>query len=527
MKYLVSPSRSVVSTTFFLTILIGLATLATTGCGTSSTSPQEPVFSGNTSLHFVLSSAADDRFNRFDLDLQSLTLTDQAGKKVYLISADQGLEFIHVNSAIEPWLNVDIPQQIYTEASATVGTAEFSCVTRTPTGGIDVSTFAYGQTPNEDVTVNLPSPLTITGKNMALVLELQVSKSADLSSCYNQDNQYTYSISPTFDLMPLNLASSPSNSSNGKVSALDGEVTSIDTAANSFQIALPQDFYFDPISVQIKTDSNTIYQGVGSISDLSVGSLLDLDGKLQADGSLIATRIAVPDTDTSNLSMQTGPIIQNNGSEPLLLAFGRRQQGYFYDTQRAGIWTPFDYGSSLFQISGQFPNLQDLPFVASFNATNIVDGQNVYVTTHSQTVTSHPYPQAASITLFPQTITGSVVASSQIGTFTEYTVTLAPDALFPTLAVQSGQPTRLDNPDIVNVYVDANTQKLNTSSLVPGNTLRFYGLVFNDNGTLRMDCAEVRDGVASSSSNNLKPGYAQTTGGRTGSNAVTTTVRSR
>jgi len=30
---------------------------------------------------------------------------------------------------------------------------------------------------------------------------------------------------------------------------------------------------------------------------------------------------------------------------------------------------------------------------------------------------------------------------------------------------------------------------------VPGSVLRFYGLVFNDNGTLRMDCAQVNDGV--------------------------------
>jgi hypothetical protein len=28
-----------------------------------------------------------------------------------------------------------------------------------------------------------------------------------------------------------------------------------------------------------------------------------------------------------------------------------------------------------------------------------------------------------------------------------------------------------------------------------GDVLRFNGLVFNDNGTLRMDCAQVNDGV--------------------------------
>jgi hypothetical protein len=36
---------------------------------------------------------------------------------------------------------------------------------------------------------------------------------------------------------------------------------------------------------------------------------------------------------------------------------------------------------------------------------------------------------------------------------------------------------------------------LNKSSLAAGSLFRFYGLVFNDNGTLRMDCAQINDGV--------------------------------
>jgi hypothetical protein len=37
---------------------------------------------------------------------------------------------------------------------------------------------------------------------------------------------------------------------------------------------------------------------------------------------------------------------------------------------------------------------------------------------------------------------------------------------------------------------------LNTSPVAVGGVARFYGLVFNDNGTLRMDCAQINDGVA-------------------------------
>ncbi len=35
----------------------------------------------------------------------------------------------------------------------------------------------------------------------------------------------------------------------------------------------------------------------------------------------------------------------------------------------------------------------------------------------------------------------------------------------------------------------------NSAPIGPGSALRFVGLVFNDNGTLRMDCSEILDGV--------------------------------
>jgi hypothetical protein len=99
------------------------------------------------------------------------------------------------------------------------------------------------------------------------------------------------------------------------------------------------------------------------------------------------------------------------------------------------------------------------------------------------------------MTLMPQTINGTVAASSTVGNFTDYTVSLASYDLFPMLAVQPGQTTVENNPSQVEVYVDNSTQMLNTKLLAAGSTLRFYGLVFNDNGTLRMDCAQVNDGV--------------------------------
>ena len=48
----------------------------------------------------------------------------------------------------------------------------------------------------------------------------------------------------------------------------------------------------------------------------------------------------------------------------------------------------------------------------------------------------------------------------------------------------------------MTVYADSNTQMLNQTSLSVGSVARFYGLMFNDSGNLRMDCAQINDGVA-------------------------------
>jgi len=488
----------------------------TTACGSGgSSSGGGPTFSGNTSVHVLISSAANDQLSRFDIQLQSLKLTDQSGTVIELLPADQGLEFIHVNGGIEPLLTASVPQGIYASATAAIGTAEFSCVTLQPSGGLVIHTFAYGQMPAENVTVDVPSPITVTGSNMSVVVNMQVSKSVAFSNCYDPNGQYTYSITPTFELTPVSLSLQPTNSKNGKVTALDGKVASVDLAGNSFQLSLPPDLYIEPNVVSIKSNNGTTYDGISGLSGLSPGTLIDMDGAIQADGSVSATRIAVLDATTTNLSMQTGPIIQTNSSVPLFAAFEQRQQGYFYDTKQAAIWIPYDHSSALFQIAGNSTNRLSLPFVATFNALNMVPGQNVYVTSHAAQVTGNPYTPAATITLFPQTINGTIAASSTSGGFAVYTVNLSPLSLFPQLAVQPGQSTLLSNPSQVDVYVDSNTQKVNITSLAPGSTLRFYGLVFNDNGALRMDCAQVSDGVASAPPSNavirLQAGHGQAT----------------
>jgi hypothetical protein len=415
----------------------------------------------------------------------SIALTNKAGKSVSLLSAQQTPEFIHVNGTAEPVVTVSVPQDLYTAAAVTTqNSATFVCISQLP-GVLQTSEFGGGAQP---VTVSLPSPITITGTAMGLLLDLQVSQSATFSSC--DLTQATFTISPTFKLTSFAISAQLTNVENGKAISIDGMISSVSSSANSFSLLTA-----DGISLALNTSGKTVYQGISGFAALAAGIAVDMDVAIQPDGVLLATRIAVEDANATNLSLWTGPVLSVAASSPVLANNGREQQGYLM-MHNLGAGFYYSFGTAKFQISGQFTNLQNLPFRASFNGSNMVAGQNVYLTSHAVTISPEPiYVPATTVTLIPQTINGTVSAVGNDGGFATYTVTLAPYDLFPQLAVQPGQTTSLSNPSEIAVYVDSNTQQLNTMPLGVGSVQRFSGLVFNDNGTLRMDCAQVDDGV--------------------------------
>lgn len=476
---------------FALMLTLILSAAAISGCGGA---PPAPVVRGNTMVTVVLSSTANDQLTEFDLTLQSITLTSQSGNTVTLLSAMQGTEFIHVNGAIEPLVTVSVPQDVYTSATATVGGAQFTCVElSSATGGIDTSTFAYGQTPSANVAVNLATPISITGNSMGLSLNLLVAQSAAYDTCDSGGAIDNYSITPTFNLTPAAFSSEPTSPENGKVIGLNGQISSVATAAGSFVLSPPE--LENPRTISVASAAGTLYQGINTFSDLAVGTFVNIDGAVRSDGSLVATRIAVEDPAAT--TVVTGPLLQISDLEPSFVLWGRQQQGALYADNFVLGGQYFSFGNAVFQVSGQLANLHALPFLPSFNAANIVPGQNVYLGTSSLLDSGgFPYTPLSTVTLLPQTIDGTVSGSSTNGNFTVYTVELAAYDLFPQLAVQQGQASLLNNPSEVQVYVDSSAQQLNSQPLAPGSTLRFYGLVFNDNGTLRMDCAQINDGVS-------------------------------
>ena len=101
---------------------------------------------------------------------------------------------------------------------------------------------------------------------------------------------------------------------------------------------------------------------------------VNMDGALQPEGSLLATRIAVEDP--SAVNMLTGPLMQVASEVPSLMIYGRQQQGPLApgpSGKRNYLDTPYiDLSNAVFQISKQLTNIPSLPFVASFTASNMV-----------------------------------------------------------------------------------------------------------------------------------------------------------
>lgn len=157
---------------------------------------------------------------------------------------------------------------------------------------------------------------------MALSLDLLVTESATIGDCVNVDGFYGYTITPTFSLTSLTVASSPSNAADGKVMGLDGEITAI-ASNGSVTLSLPD--IDGPRPLSVGADSNTVYQGISGFSTLAVGTFIDIDGAIQSDGSVLATRIAVEDPSAGDVLR--GPLMEVTPSVSALLMHPRQEQG--------------------------------------------------------------------------------------------------------------------------------------------------------------------------------------------------------
>jgi hypothetical protein len=450
----------------------------------------------------LMTSTANDNLVVFGLDIASIALADSSGQSVVIYNNSNAVgltasgpgEWMHLNGFSEPLVTtVSVPQGTYTSATLTAGECSVGLLMVTQESGestIGPSYYVQGTCAQGtgNTTVNLPSPITIRGTDMVLSLNLQVSQSYTLTG---SPPNATLTMMPVFTLTPAGVSSPPTNERNGKMGPIFSLISSINSAGNSFAAQTS-----NGVTLNVICDDSTTYQGIEGFASLTSGMIVDMDLAIQPDLSLLATRVEAPDP-TAPVGF-LGPLDYGPFPSPT----------YFF----GGMWTntlgcnnagpmPCDslllYNpSTTFGVSGEYNNLQDLPFAASLTVSSLFLGQNLYVFSPGNP-NSQGVETATTVTLAPQTIDGTVGAIASNNGFTVYTVTLAPSDTIPTLQqwVCPGCFNPLTNPTTVTVYVDGNTQMLNSIPINVGSVARFTGLIFDYNGTLQMDCGQILDGV--------------------------------
>jgi len=209
---------------------------------------------------------------------------------------------------------------------------------------------------------------------------------------------------------------------------------------------------------------------------------------------VLATRLEAPDPAAPMLSVA-----------PVILTYFQVNQLLNAQVQALGCSSyngpPWCVGvfeftpNTVFKVSGQAKNVRTLPFIADFSTATMLMGQNVSVFTNG-IVNARSIETASTLVLTPQTIDGGVMQAVASNGLSVYTVVMAPYDLIPTLQQASfGTINRVTNPTNVYVYVDGDSKVLTSRPVAVGDVLRFRGLIFDDSGTLRMDCLQVNDGV--------------------------------
>jgi hypothetical protein len=473
----------------FSILIIAIFGISLAGCGSGSRTTPSP--NGNTQVVVLLTSTANDQLVVFDTGIASIVLVNSAGLQTAVYTNPNTfsdlVEWMHLNGATEPLTSATVPEGTYTSAIVTLAGCSFTNETFRAN---DFTTATYAQGGCSEgtnlSTVNLPNKIKITGSAMALTLNLQVSQSYTLDA---MATPVTYTIDPVFTLTPVSIAAQPTNETNGKVTGVNALVTTIGTTGNSFTAQTTAGAL-----LSLSSNASTTFQGITGLSRLEVNSLVNFDAAIQSDGTLLATRVEADDTVAPTAVV--GPFIIPGGQAGQFLTLTLETEGCTL-TGNPFCGNIFQITkTTVFNTSGQFTNITNLPFTATFGSANLLQGENLSVTT-SGTLNAQSIENASMITLVPQTLNGTVTAVSNDSGFAVYTVSLAPYDLIPVLQNYTSftPPPHLTNPATVLVYADTNAVFLNSGMISAGSLLRFRGLVFDDNGTLKMDCGAIYDGV--------------------------------
>ena len=448
--------------------------LTACGGGSSATTNPTPTPAAKTAVQVNMGDAPADWMLAFSMNINSMSLTGSNGT-VSAVSSSTPMEMMHLMGTMQPLAMISAPQGSYTGASITIGSA--TAMYMDPTTKAPMQKTISGPI---TATVNFSSPITVGTTPMAMGFDL------DLASSVTADSSGNLSLNPVFHVTSgMQGSGSPLNPTNGGIQQMMGTVSGV--SGSSFTMTSMQAAQ----SFTFATNSSTTFDNMSGMSSMGNGMLVMVDASLQADGSLMATK--VQSMMSSGGVMGGGIITAVTGQPPTALTMVMQNgvgTGMMSSYFAAGATIDLS-GNTTYDIDEDNMDMSGLSFTPVFDASHIYAGQSVMPISSSGMMSGGSGMMgggsmggtmtASEVALEPQGMTGTISTAVTSGSSSSLTLTLPSDSAFTTLTGATS----------VTVFQQANTTISGTSPIASGASVHVFGLLFFDAGQWKMVAARM------------------------------------
>lgn len=396
---------------------------------------------GTAAMQVTLSDVPADQLLSLELTVNSIVLTNTSNATVGALPAATTVEISHLQATAQPISQVTVPQGTYTQATVSISNVTVTFV--------NLST-GLPAAANFSGTFNVPvafNPNLVVGSNpVALNFDLNLAQSVQSL------------LIPTFvPVMTATISNVPAlnqqEEGTGGVHDLTGVVTS--TGSSSFVLSVGQ--VATPLTIAV--DGNTQFVGVGGISGLAAGEIVEINAALQGNNTLLASKV---EAEVGVKQEAEGIVVSRTAGSPNSFTIAVQSSAGTGAPSLGTLLTVSADNTTTFTLPNDEANLGGLLFTPTFSSfTNLAVGQRVDVRT-----TSNFSALVAQIKLGLQTLSGS--PSAQNGN--QYTLTLPVDSAFHLLTGAAS----------IDFIVQSNTEFKGLASIVLGTPVHVRGLLFFD-----------------------------------------------
>jgi len=344
---------------FFALAFVLALSLMGIGCGSNSSSSPN---SKSANVFMTGEDAPLPSVVGFSLTLNSVTLNGQDGSTAAVISTPTTVDFARLLGLRSPLAFSSVAPGTYVSATFVVANPVISYVDMTQNPpALSKINGTLPQSP-DTVTVTLPTPMVVGSNGLAgLKVEVDIRHSLAVDG----SGQITGAVNPVI-YVKATKASDP----DGQVTDLMGGLASVNAANNSFVLQGP---YGRQLTVYV--NNSTQFNSGWSINNLATPAVVAVQGRFQADGSLLATGVEVLTTAQSFVSGRVLQVTSNGSGQAQQITMWVGETGADMVSDVDTVQTIDVSNVSTYDVcfmNGPLTN-------AVFNDTTVVVGQRVFI----------------------------------------------------------------------------------------------------------------------------------------------------